>query len=79
MEGFVVNTLFLKFVGNDGDYKLRSGFIYECKIYTKKGLLWVKAKTYEFPKRYMRIPYNSFTDLTDEWKCRLDDLDNKLW
>ena len=74
-----MNTLFLKFVGNDGDYKLRSGFIYECKIYTKKGFIWVKVSTYEFPKRCMRIPYNSFTALTDEWKCRLDDLDNKWW
>ena len=61
--------MFLRFVGQDGDYRLKNGIIYPCKVYTKDHFIWVQARNYafKFPKRYVRIPYRSVERICYEW------------
>lgn len=62
--------MILRFVGQDGDYRLRNGLPYCCKIYTKDNFIWVRVKNYalKFPKKYVYIPYNSIEDMCSEWQ-----------
>lgn len=62
--------MLLRFVGQDGDYRLRNGLVYPCKVYTKDNYIWVRARSYafKFPKRYVYIPYRSLEHLFNEWR-----------
>ena len=62
--------MILRFVGQDGDYKLRNGLAYCCKVYTKNNFVWVRARSYalKFPKKYVYIPYNSIEHMCSEWQ-----------
>lgn len=62
--------MLLRFVGKDRDYNLRNGLVYPCKVYSKKGFIWVKARSYafKFPKRYVYIPYAMIECLYSEWR-----------
>lgn len=63
--------MLLRFVGQDGDYGLKSGLVYSCKVYTKKNYIWVRTKGYavKFPKIYVRIPYRTIERMYSEWRA----------
>ena len=62
--------MILRFVGQNGDYKLINGLVYPCKIYTKDNFVWVRVRSYafKFPKKYVYIPYNSIEHMCSEWQ-----------
>ena len=62
--------LILKFIGSDGNFNLKHGVKYPCKIYTKGGrFICVRVRNYalRFPKKYVYIYYLSLNRLSNEW------------
>ena len=61
--------MLFRFMGQDGDYGLRNGLVYPCKVYTKNHYVWVRVRNYafKFPKKYVRIPYSSIERMSAEW------------
>ena len=62
--------MILKFVGQEGDYRLSKGLVYRCKVYTKDNFVWVRVRSYalKFPKMHVYIPYNSIERMCSEWQ-----------
>ena len=62
--------MLLRFVGSDGDFKLKNGCVYKCKIYTKKQYIWIQVRRYSsvFRSKYVRIPYRSLARMYAEWR-----------
>lgn len=61
--------MLFRFVGKDGDYGLKNGLVYPCKVYTKNNYIWVRVRNYafKFPKKYVYIPYSSIERMSTEW------------
>ena len=62
--------MLLRYIGSDGDFKLKTGCVYRCKIYTKNGYIWIRVRMSSsvFRNKYIRIPYRSFERMYAEWR-----------
>lgn len=61
--------MILRFIGQNGDYGLKNGLRYICKIYTKDNFVYIRVRNYalKFPKRYICIPYRTVERMCSEW------------
>lgn len=66
--------MLLRFIGQDGDYGLKNGLVYLCKVYTKNNSIWVRARSYafKFPKKYVYIPYYTIERMYSEWRVHAE-------
>lgn len=63
--------MLLRFIGQDGDYKLKHGLVYDCRIYSKIECVWVEAKLSKsmFRNRCVHIPYPTIERMYSEWRA----------
>lgn len=61
--------LVLRYVGADGDYGLKRGLKYICKVYSKDRFICIRVRNYalRFPRRFVYISYISLAQLSNEW------------
>jgi len=62
--------MLLRFIGQDGDYGLKNGLVYPCKVYSKDKYIYVRAKSYafKFSKRHVYIPYVTIERMYNDWR-----------
>lgn len=63
--------MYLKFIGADGSMRLNHGEVYDVRIKTKNGYIWVIIPRFEF--RHMifgtwECPYSSPQSLSANWE-----------